>query len=244
MRKLIVCIAIAGCLAGSTALAAGGGGGGQGGGQGGGHGGGMGGQGGGMGGGMSGGMGGGMDGGMGGGMGGDHLNGRANSDLHGAGSSDPRSALRGDNANTPQQAMFGRSTAERARMLKDADLATRQAFGQYQSSLAKSQGNSHAPVSDATQNQVQIYHFVADTSARAKELKGADIATRTSFGAIQASLAREQGLERAAGTVALNAAFGQQTASRAKLQRDADVATRKTFGTDQSTRAKAKHSSK
>lgn len=159
-----------------------------------------------------------------------------------------RSTLRRDNARTPEQAMFGLSTAERAKLLKDADLETRKAFGSYQSALAKAQSRHDAnSTTDATTGLdagtvtiAQLSAFAADTRARAQEQKNADRATRRAFGSLQSALAREQGLQQAAGPVAVNAAFGVQTAARAKLQGNADVETRKRFGADESAAAKAK----
>lgn len=232
MRKLILCIAIAGSMAAPLAFAQS-------------H--------------PGGGPPPGAGGGMGGSMGGSHMgspmgNMGASMGTHGdmgrSHSLDARarSTLRRDNARTPEQAMFGLSTAARAKLLKDADLETRKAFGSYQSALAKAQSRHDANSStDATTGLdagtvtiAQLNAFAADTRARAQEQQNADRATRRAFGSFQSALAREQGLQQAAGPVAVNAAFGVQTAARAKLQGDADVQTRQRFGADQSTAAKAK----
>jgi len=142
----------------------------------------------------------------------------------------------------PEQAVFGLSTAARAKLLKDADLEARKAFGQYQASLAKAQGGSErqARRNAKMASDVEVSNFGSDTAARARELQSADLATRTAFGKLQSALARAQNLRRAAGAASVNAAFGTDTAARAKMQGNAALETRKTFGADQARRAKAK----
>jgi hypothetical protein len=151
-----------------------------------------------------------------------------------------------DRATTPEQAVFGLSTAERASLLRDADLATRKAFGKYQSALAKARAKrdhaehgTDAMLSAEAASRQQIASFGADTAARARELQDADRATRRAFGKFQSTLAREQQLTVAAGAEAEASAFGQDTAARAQMLGQADVSTRRQFGADQSTRARA-----
>lgn len=220
MRKLLLCISIAGCIAAPIVSAQG----------------------------RSGG-GGPPSGTMGGTMGGSQMGGSPHGDFGSRQSIDAqqRSTLRRDNAHsgheaaTPEQALFGLSTADRAKLLKDADLETRKAFGAYQATLAKAQGDGGTTTLTADSvTHAQLSTFALDTQTRAQELRSADRATRKAFGKFQSAMARQQALERAAGAASVNAAFGLDTASRAKLQRDADVDTRKTFGADESTRAKAK----
>lgn len=230
MRKLILCIAIAGSVATPLAFAQSHGGGPPAG----------------------------VGGGMGGSMGGSHMG----SPMGNMGSSmglgthadigrshaidaRARADLRRHNAQTPEQAIFGLSTAERAKLLKDADLETRKAFGAYQSALARAQARHDAGTTAEATAQLdagtasfsQLNAFAADTQARASEQKNADRATRRAFGKLQSALAQEQGLQQAAGPLALNAAFGTQTAARARTQGDADHTTRTSFGAEQSAAA-------
>lgn len=103
-------------------------------------------------------------------------------------------------AMTPEQALFGLSTADRAKLLKDADLETRKAFGALQTSLARANGDS---ARTARRNAMaatyeEMASFGSQTAARAQELQSANNATRRAFGEFQAALARQQGLRRAA----------------------------------------------
>jgi len=145
-------------------------------------------------------------------------------------------------ANAPEQALFGLSTAARAQLLKDADLETRKAFGTYQAALAKAKAKrsdgSTALASEAM-TSADLQTFGADTQARARELKGSDRTTKQAFGTFQASLARQQALERAAGSTSTTAKFGTETSEGAKLQGKADADTRKSFGSKTATRAKS-----
>lgn len=176
--------------------------------------------------------------GMGGSMGIDMRNSMGS--LHAQERSD-RAALRRENAQTPEQAMFGLFTADRAKLLKNADVDTRKAFGAYQASLAKAKNDdSTTAIANAeTTSRADIQAFGADTAARASELKDADRRTRKAFGKFQSALARQQLLERVAGTTSVQAAFGIDTAASAKLQADADPAARTQFGANQAVRAKA-----
>lgn len=229
MRKLLLGLAIAGCIATPLALAQGrsGGGGPPSGSLGGSH--------------MGSPMGASIGVGTHGSIGNTHMDVQGHSTLRGANAS-----TRAD-AQTPEQAVFGLSTAERAKLLKDADLETRKAFGAYQASLAKAKAKAKGgedvdamTVEADSLTQAQLDAFGTDTQARAMELKGADRATRKAFGTFQSALARERALARAAGAASVNAAFGADTASRARLQGDSDTDTRTRFGADESTGAKAK----
>lgn len=144
-------------------------------------------------------------------------------------------------AKAPEKALFGLSTAERAQLLKDADLATRKAFGTYQAALAKAKRpeGSTALASEARMTAADLQTFGADTQSRARELKGSDRTTKQAFGTFQASLARQQALERAAGATSANAQFGMETSEGAKLQGKVDADSRKAFGDKTATRAKA-----
>ncbi len=198
-----------------------------------------------------GGAGGGPPAGVGGGASGSHMGSsmgnmggtRGNSSMGDMHSMDGRSKaeMHRENARTPEQALFGLSTAERAKLLKDADLDARKAFGAYQSALAKAkheQGAGEASLDAMRASRSEMASFGADTQARAVELKDADRSTRKAFGKLQAALARAQGLERAAGQASVQAAFGQETASAAKLQGQADADARATFGPAQAAKAK------
>lgn len=231
MRKLILCFAIASCIAAPIASAQGrSGGGGP----------------------PSGATGGNLGGGaqmgapMGGPSMGGSINARGNADMNIGRDASLRSQQRLDaqaRRQSPEQAMLGLSTAERARLLKDADLETRQAFGAYQAALAKANRDGDTDTvepSAAAVSLAELDAFAADTQARAREQKGATREARKAFGAFQSALAREQALLRAADPASANAAFGMETASHAALQRDADAETRQAFGSEQSARAKAK----
>ena len=143
---------------------------------------------------------------------------------------------------TPEQAIFGLSTSERAKLLKDADLEARKAFGEYQAGLAKlNGGNARQARRDAkAASPAEVANFGTDTAARARELQSADAATRTAFGKLQAVLARAQALQRAAADVALKSEFGRDTAARAQGQGSASLETKKAFGAAQAARARDK----
>lgn len=152
-------------------------------------------------------------------------------------------------AKTPEQAMFGLSTSERAQLLREADLKTRTAFGEYQSVLARALRDGDPTdaaatavlgVQAQTATRERIIGFGADTAERAQQLKDADRATRRAFGRFQSALARELDLAAAAGAEAEASAFGQDTATRARLLGEAGAATRQEFGRDQSMAAKAR----
>lgn len=221
MRTLILSLAIAGAIASPLATA------------------------------QSRGGGGGPPAGAGGGAGGSHMGSpmgnmggtRGNSSMGDMRSVDARSRneIRRDNARNPEQAMFGLSTAERAKMLKDADLDARKAFGAYQAALAKAkgeQGEGEDALEAMSASRSELAAFGADTKARAAELKDADRRTRRAFGKLQSALARAQGMERAAGAASVHAAFGQETASAAQLQGQADADARAGFGPAQAAKAK------
>lgn len=150
------------------------------------------------------------------------------------------------------KAQFGRSTAERAKALKDADLETRKAFGTYQAAAAK-QKSLEASVAGSTDNSARASTkaaFGKDTAARAKALREADLDTRKAFGALQAAAAKGKalgsGLDLVTTTPASSekAAFGTETSARAQLQKDATVGNRKTFGKTQSALAQAQREDK
>lgn len=139
-----------------------------------------------------------------------------------------------------EQAQFGQDTAERAKALKDADLETRQAFGDYQAALARQKSLE----ADANSANAGNNAFGQDTAARARALKEADLETRKAFGALQAAAAKAKALGSTVEIVTTanassdNASFGLDTSTRARMQQDATVDTRKTFGENQSTLAK------
>ncbi len=142
---------------------------------------------------------------------------------------------------TPEKAVFGLSTAARAKLLKDANFETRKAFGAFQASLAKANGDSEraARINAESATHAQLASFGSDTAAHARTLQSADLATRKAFGRFQSASAREQDLRRVAGPEAVGRAFGAQTAANAQLQRDGTAESRTSFGENQSARAKA-----
>lgn len=113
-----------------------------------------------------------------------------------------------------ENAAFGQETAAQARTLKDADLATRQAFGSTVSARAKDQGKGtdESGGQDSSDNEVE-----SDSTASA--------AVSTGDGAAKANA---------------KADFGQTTAAGAQGLKDADVDTRKSFGGTVQAAAKAK----
>lgn len=156
-----------------------------------------------------------------------------------------RRAAAADNAS--EKGEFGKSTAERARALKDADLETRQAFGAYQSAAARQKAleASAGASADASANGSSNSAFGKETAARARALRDADQETRRAFGALQAAAARAKALGSTVDVVTTSrtdagkSAFGAETAARARLQKDATVELRQSFGKTQSAQAKA-----
>lgn len=142
----------------------------------------------------------------------------------------------------PEQAVFGLSTSERAKLLKDADLAARKAFGEYQAALAKLNGRSarEARRNAKAATPAEVENFGRDTATRARELQSADAATRAAFGKLQAALARAEALQRAAAGAAAKSEPGRDTAARAQALGSASVDTKKGFGAAQSARAREK----
>lgn len=147
---------------------------------------------------------------------------------------------------------FGQSTAERAKLLKDADLETRQAFGAYQAAAAR-QKSLETSAADAAGTSAQASDkaaFGKETAARAKAMREADLETRRAFGALQAAAAKGKAL--GSGLVLVTtpssasdkAEFGTQTSARAQLQKDFTTEDRKTFGKTQSALARAKREDK
>lgn len=146
-----------------------------------------------------------------------------------------------------ENAEFGRSTAERAKALKDADLETRQAFGVFQAAAARQKSLEASAVASvgANGNGSTNAAFGKDTAARARALRDADADTRKAFGALQAAAAKAKALGSDVELVTTpanseKAAFGRGTAARAKLQKDATVELRQVFGETQSASAKGK----
>ncbi len=130
---------------------------------------------------------------------------------------------------TAEEVMSGLSTAERAQKLREADLGTRKAFGDYQSEVAEARREGDS--TDAAASEVlgvqaqsatreQIARFGEDTDERARELRDVGRATRRAFDKFQAAFWREQDLGEAAGAEARIAAYGVDTAAPV----DGDVA--------------------
>lgn len=120
-------------------------------------------------------------------------------------------------AHANENAAFGQETAAQARTLKDADPATRAAFGDSVSARAKDQGKGGDDTATEPTEPTEATEVEADSS------------TST---AVSAN----------AGSNGANAKadFGQSTATSAKTLKDADPETRQAFGTTVQTAAKAK----
>ena len=118
-------------------------------------------------------------------------------------------------------AAFGQETAAQARTLKDADPATRAAFGDSVSARAKDQGKGGEET--GTEPTEPTEPATASTETK-------------SSGAVTAQLGADK--------ANANADFGQSTSASAKDLKTADVETRKTFGADVQTAAKAKTKAK
>lgn len=180
--------------------------------------------------------------GMGGGMSGSHGDMGRSADYRDQAQARRQAAIERRDRMAPEQAMFGLSTSERAKLLKDADLEARKAFGEYQAGLAKLNGGSarQARRDAKVASPAEVANFGRDTAARARELQSADAATRAAFGKLQAALARAHALQRAAADIAVKSEFGRDTAARAQAQGSASLETRKGFGAAQAARAREK----
>lgn len=91
---------------------------------------------------------------------------------------------------------FGRDTADRARTLQDATVEERTQFGADQSAAAQAKNTDSTPTEDTDDDGVadsDASTFGQDTAARARELKDADVETRSQFGADQSTRAEAQG---------------------------------------------------
>ena len=128
---------------------------------------------------------------------------------------------------TPEEVMSGLSTAERARKLREADLTTRKAFGDYQEAVAEARRDgdpTDAAAADVlaiqaqSATRAQIARFGEDTDERARELQKVGHATRRAFDKFQAAYWREQDLGQAAGAEARIAAYGVDTATPAPVE--------------------------
>ncbi len=118
---------------------------------------------------------------------------------------------------SPEQVVAPLGTAARARLLVEADQATRKAFAEYQAALAKAKAKGDAPrvaanavlaIPAASAPYATLKAIGDDMSTAAVALQEPDRKTRGAFGKFTAALDHETQLAAAAGTEANLAAFG------------------------------------